>query len=295
MVKKIPFNKFQANYFNVIKWSNSKHKVFKECKRKFLYKYGESLVSNFEKEEVRQLKKLKSLSNWLGENIHKFIDIYINNESLEEVLSKFSNAFSVTFRNPEDKIFEFYYGIPVSKSQVNELRHTSVLAIKNFVYYYNLNLRQVKNNIIFRDSQSVQSFIFEGITILYRPDLVIKNGQIITIFDWKTLHTPTDQNQVDLYMLVFHSMGFENVELKIVNLYPTIKEEIYQFDNQRILKYREFVKNSFEEIKNFWNGLQVFTEQEFDNLFEEIYSNFPMTDDFKLCQKCEFRKLCKRL
>ncbi|MFN3994967.1 MAG: PD-(D/E)XK nuclease family protein [bacterium] len=229
----------------------------------------------------------------MGEKIHNFIDIYINTESLSNVLAMLKNVFQVTFRNRSSEIFEFFYEVSVSANEEKEFYERSERALKNFDYYYKQNLKKLKNNIISRDSQGIQSFILDGITVLYKPDLVVKVDDNISIFDWKTFDATSDLNQVDLYILAFHSKGFSNIEFKIVNL-SNVNEEVFYTDSERLLKYKEFIKSSFEEIKNFWDELQIFTQKEFDNLFEQIYNNFPKTNDYNLCKRCEFKKLCQR-
>lgn len=292
MIKKISLQKFDINRKNSLKWSNYKHRVFNECKRKFLYKYAESLINPNEKKEVEELKNLKTIKNWLGETIHRYIDIFINTESLQDTLLKFSNEFSNTIKNSRKTIFEFYYSIPISNSQIKEIYNISTVVLKNFIFYYNQNIKLKKDKIIARDSDGIQSLFLDNITVLYKPDLVVKEYDSITIFDWKTLDGEIDSKQVNLYILAYKTLGFEKIKFVATNLYPSIKQTEFYLEYDKIQDYREFVKNSFYEIKNFWDELEIFTKQEFENLFEEIYKKFPKTTNISLCNKCEFRKLC---
>lgn len=293
-IKTIPRNKFENNYNNIIKWSNFKHKIYNECKRKFLYKYVGSLIDPSEKDEIEKLKKLKTLNNWLGETIHKFIDISINLDSIDLTIEKFNREFENTFKHPQDKILEYFYSIPLSNSILREIHEIANISLNNFWYYYQKNIRKNKENIIFRDSMNIQSFSFQDITILYKPDLVLKkefldNYQIV-IYDWKTKETEFELNQFKLYHLVYSQQGI--VITNIVTLYNTLKQEEIKFDDQSIYDYIQHLKNSYQEIKTFIEQMRKFTQNQYDNLYQQIYQEFPKTQNTKICQKCEFKKIC---
>lgn len=294
-ITKIPQNKFELNYNNVIKWSNFKHRIYNDCKRKFLYKYVGSLVDPYDKEKAEKLKKLKTLKNWQGEIVHRYIDISINLDSIELSLEKFKNEFYSTLANPSEKITEYYYGIQITNSQIEEIYNTSVISLKNFWFYYQNNIRKLREKIIFRDSYDIQTFRIREIDILYKPDLVVKDEDELTIFDWKTQELEADLNQFKLYSLAYLTQ-FESqkikVKSKIVTLYPTLKEDEIIFSKQDIDEYIDFIYDSYLDIKTFMDQMRIFTQNEFENLFIEIKKRFEKTQNRNICSRCEFRELC---
>ncbi|MCX7758686.1 MAG: PD-(D/E)XK nuclease family protein [bacterium] len=294
-ITKIPQNKFELNYNNVIKWSNFKHRIYNDCKRKFLYRYVGSLVDPSDKEKAEKLKKLKTLKNWQGEIVHRYIDISINIDSIELSLEKFKNEFYSILANPNEKITEYYYGIQITNSQIEEIYNSSVISLKNFWFYYQNNIRKLKEKIIFRDSYNIQTFRIKEVDVLYKPDLVVKDGNELTIFDWKTQELEADLNQFKLYSLAYLAQ-FESqkikIKSKIIMLYPTLKEDEIIFSKQDIDEYIDFIYHSYLDIKSFMDQMRIFTQNEFENLFVEIKNRFEKTQNRNICSKCEFRELC---
>lgn len=288
-ITKIPQSKFEINYKNIVKWSNYKDRIFNECKRKFLYKYVGVFLSPKTKEKVDFLKKLKTIKNWQGEVIHKYIDMSINIGSIEKALQNFENEFDSIMSNPADKIAEFYYGYQITNSQIKEIFDISIFALKNFWFFFINNIK--KENIIFMDSKGIQEFFLDEITILYKPDLVCKNENKIEVFDWKTYDVELEINQFKLYYFVFCSQGFET-QCRVVSLYPSIKEERLSFDQNSIDEYKDFIRKSYDNIKKFMDDCRIFVHQDHENLFEEILEKFKQTDNKNICVKCEFRELC---
>lgn len=294
-ITRIPQNRFEINYTNAIKWSNNKHRIYNDCKRKFLYRYLGSLIGPSEKEKVERLKGLKNLKKWQGEIIHRYIHISINIDSIDLALEKFKNEFHSTLNNSNENITECYYGIPLTNSQVEQIYNTSVISLKNFWFYYQQNIRKLKENIIFRDSYGIQTLRIREIDILYKPDLVVKKDDEIIIFDWKTQEIELDLNQFKLYSLAYLTMYHPKkviIKSKIVTLYPTLKEDEITFSRQVIDEYIDFIYTSYLSIKNFLDQMRIFTQRDFENLFDEIKQRFEKTQNTSICSKCEFKELC---
>ncbi|MEN3014528.1 MAG: PD-(D/E)XK nuclease family protein [bacterium] len=289
-IKKIPPDKFEKNYQKAIQWSNSKHKIYNECKRKFLYKYLLILTPPHQKQKVDELKKLTTLSNWQGELIHRYINILSVIKSIDKTIEMFTREYQNVLKNPSQKILEAYYVIPYTKYQIQQIYNTCILSLKNFWFYYQQNISN--QSIICQDLHGTKTFNFEGITIMYRPDIVTQTQQEIKIYEFKTYKNTVDLNQILLYYLVFSSSYDKSVRSFVVNLYPTIEQSEIVIANHQIEQYTQLIKESYNQIKTFLDELRIFTQQENENLFELILEKFEKTRDKNLCTKCEFRELC---
>jgi|GEM_PF-1817902 len=156
---------------NSLKWSLYKHKIFKECNRKFMFRYLDFLILKEQKLLVNLLKKVKKLRHFQGDLVHLFIRIiinnYINNISLDfnELKDKFKTQFwnninnsknfnletlsnsnlnlknisdSILYRN--NYIWEFIYDYSISNKELEDIYEQSLTALINFWNYFNSNI-----------------------------------------------------------------------------------------------------------------------------------------------------------
>jgi len=290
--------KFDKNYKRALEWSNFKHKIYNECKRKFLYSYFNVLVKPSLIDTVQKLKKLKTLNEWKGYTLHKYIDISVSDDSFESALLKFEREYLSNIKEAKnDQILEYYYNYPVTNYQLEEINRVVKIAIRNFWFYYTKEIRNKGYIRIPKPEFSIDLQNNERITILFVPDYVLQdNQQNITIFEWKTSENSSEQNylnQLKLYYLVYSSIyKCNSVFVNLVSLYPSLNEKRFSFSTDEINDYISFIKFSYTEIKDFLDSCRMFYLEAFEDLFSAISDKFPKTTDTSLCKFCKFRGLC---
>jgi len=294
---RISEKKFNENKRKALQWSNFKHKTYNECKRKFLYSYFNSLVKPSLLSTVEKLKKLQNINEWKGGALHKYINIAINNNSINEATTKFEREFFSNIKRSKSKeIFEFYYNYPLTNQQIEEVYRTVKVGLSNFWFYYQKNIKSKNYNGVPKPTFTLdisEKDFSEKITILFSPDLVLQEQDSVVIFEWKTTDNVFDENQFKLYYLVYSTVySSHSILIKLVSLYPSLTEQDLIFSTNEIDEYIDFIKRSYFEIKDFLDSCSVFYEQDLEDLFSAVLEKFPKTTNISLCKFCKFRELC---
>ncbi len=281
--------KIDVGFENALKWSLYKHKVFKNCNRKFLFKYLDFLVSKEDKFLVGFLKKIKMLKHFQGDLIHLFIKIiinsFINNNSIdfkdidfEDIKNKFklqfwnninnskqidNNIFDPNFidSNKNNYIWEFFYDYSITNKELENLYNISLTALVNFYQYFRDNVFKILKDfdIIWLDSSGT-----------------IKTNNIIN-------------NPNKKYTIIEYSLEVNNKNIKIL-LNPDFvianeKEKQVIIYDWKTHKKEELDLNQFKlytlYYKNIYNGFNIKNTVVylFPELEEEII-NIDNTQDF---------------
>ena len=107
----------------------------------------------------------------------------------------------------------------------------------------------------------------------------------IKIFDWKTGSGETDELQFLIYALyALEELDFELDKISVteLNLFENYTKA-HTFNLEQIEFARKYINDSMESMKSYLSDPHENTA---------LMSNFPRTEDRKICELCNFQKIC---
>jgi len=291
---------------NEFSWSQSRRRMFNECRRKYFYNYygfwgGWSYTADRRTREIYILKKLQTLPMFLGDSVHRTIENYLNELRkrravlLSTLVKQFRGFMSYGFEesrggkyrvNPKKYcgLLEHEYDTPVSEGDLDDLILQGELCLKNF---YNSKVLNEINTMDINDwlpIEQFQDFSFEGTTIYVKIDFALVHEGKTIIYDWKTGKTAeTDGTQLAAYALyATKKWGAE--------LPNTTREYNCRFDQLNESKVGE---KEIEEVKDEIRK----SIAEMKELLFNPGSNAAREEDFERCKGpqcdyCNFKRVC---
>ena len=243
---------------------------------------------------------------WAGEKIHQCIERTIKNLQrgiplldIDQIVSITLNRMRADFKSSKMKnylrtpkscaLFEHEYDLVIPDELWRETAHNVERCLRNFY-----------NSEIFRELKEVSSghwleteqfshFILEGVKIWVVMDCCFKSDSGITIIDWKTGKSTTEDNSIQLscYALyVWDKWGIDPTKIKIVeyNLSTDTPKDFF------------ITRRNIEDIKGYIRG----SVADMRFLLIDMKANIPKdescfkrVDDKRISNQCNFRKICK--
>lgn len=167
--------------------------------------YYFSYIKRFESDEVgkiaNELYKLSSVQMYKGEIVHKAIENYIQNTLCG---AKFNLAHAIKVATTRiDKIstekntIEQTNGAFISEEFLNKVKNEITKCLRAFESLWP-TISAYQNISI----EKYDSFNYRDVNIIVKPDYIIRDGQKIKIFDWKTGSKKND----DFYQSMVYCM-----------------------------------------------------------------------------------------
>jgi len=291
-------------------WSLSRHRIFKNCLRKYYFQYykshnGWEWDAPEENKKVYRLKKLQSVDAILGNTIHHLLHKIIHDgyplkrKNIDmKIRKELNNAFRQSKNKPAWKVNpskhimlkEIYYEDDLSESKVEFINFK-----KDKILNYLMNSNIVES---IKDSYSVKSFdtgTFENFefnkTKVYAiPDLIYKKdkNESPNIIDWKTgKEKNSNIEQLKLYAYYYYKKNDYQGEINtsFVYLYEQHKKD-YEFSYDIIDEVESKINKSIKEMKQYlekpkWN--KPLPQSEFIKRTNDV-----------VCSYCKYRELCDR-
>lgn len=303
-----------ADFKNKFSWSYSRDNLFKECKREYYYNYYGSW-SGWEKnkadEITRTLYVLKNLQNrwqWKGSAVHDEIERILKElvstgkvtpveKSKERVTEIMRNDFrssrqglywdkNGSLRN-EPALFEHEYR-PEIPDQIWKRNYDEViLCLENF--YKSDIIEEIsglpKEVVCSIESMTGAYFSFNTALYYVKLDLAYSIEDTIKIYDWKTGSGDADKLQFLIYALyAIEELDFDLDKISVteLNLFEDYTK-IHTFSDEEVDYGKNYINDSIENMKSFLSDPE-------EN--EAEMGNFPRTEDRKICELCNFQKIC---
>jgi CRISPR/Cas system-associated exonuclease Cas4 (RecB family) len=303
-----------AVFKNEFSWSYSRDNLFKECKREYYYNYYGSW-GGWERDKAdevtRTLYVLKNLQNrwqWKGSAVHDEIERILKElvstgrlipfeKSRARVTEIMRNDFrssrernywnkSGSLRN-EPGLFEHEYH-PELPDHIWKKNYDEVIVCLENFYKSGVTdeIADLPKEVIC-SIESMTGAYFSFNTSLYyvKLDLAYSIGDRIKIFDWKTGSGEADELQFLIYALyALEELDFELDKITVteLNLFEDYTK-IHSFNVEQVEYAKKYINNSMENMKSYLSDPQ-------EN--EAVMSNFPRTEDRKICELCNFQKIC---
>ncbi|AQM58803.1 PD-(D/E)XK nuclease family protein [Clostridium baratii] len=300
-------------------WSISRVKTIKSCLREYYYTYygshrGWDPEASYEQKYSWRLKKLTNIWLAFGDVIHKaiknIIDFKKNNidkeidvDALKEfvrtnlniIVKQSSRKDSILRWNEYPKgnmLLEYYYDGKLEREDILEIKERIEQCVENIFEsktFFDINKGEYLD-ILEVDEGNFDYFFHEGVKVFALIDLLyLDNNRNIVIVDWKTgKQNEEDREQLLVYLLYVmekYNVPVEKVKGRVEYLLQGEHVE-YNFTNEDV----EHIKNRISLEINVINALLV---DENNNIPKDKDTFIMCDEDFK-CNKCKYRRLCKK-
>ncbi|MGG7209333.1 PD-(D/E)XK nuclease family protein [Clostridium baratii] len=300
-------------------WSISRVKTIKSCLREYYYTYygshrGWDPEASYEQKYSWRLKKLTNIWLAFGDVIHKaiknIIDFKKNNidkeidvDALKEfvrtnlniIVKQSSRKDSILRWNEYPKgnmLLEYYYDGKLEREEILEIKERIEQCVENIFEsktFFDINKGEYLD-ILEVDEGNFDYFFHEGVKVFALIDLLyLDNDRNIVIVDWKTgKQNEEDREQLLVYLLYVmekYNVPVEKVKGRVEYLLQGEHVE-YSFTNDDV----EHIKNRISLEINVINALLV---DENNNIPKDKDTFIMCDEDFK-CNKCKYRRLCKK-
>ena len=300
---------------NVFSWSKSRDEEFRDCQRKYFYdKYaswgGWDRRSPLETRLAYVLKNLKNRWAWKGETVHHVIENVLKSVrhqtplSYESALAQLTNTMRQDYRGSKAKkyledpkkhigLFEHEYKKSVTDPVWKKIHEESASCLGNFFhssFYKELLEDDTKKWLLIED---LEDFDFEGNKVFVKLDFARQKDGLIEIYDWKT-GKPASSDEASLQMGVYaiYAMQKWKVPLDSVRAYLfNLTEESPQKREQVITK--ELIEKTQAAVLESIAGMKLLLSDPLKNI-PKPEENFAFTQNTRLCDNCNFRKICKK-
>jgi CRISPR/Cas system-associated exonuclease Cas4 (RecB family) len=277
----------QSWFFKYNAWSFTKHRLWRQCRRAYYYRYiGTALQSSkeFNIAHLKSLKDLDSKSVLQGKLIHEVLEAQMDQfrdtgqVSEEAARSRYVRLVEDYRQGPRKRILEHYNGKPVNERFFDRIRETGLDQLSLFfgVIWPRLTefeyLRHEKFDR-FRASERAEAIV--------KVDYVSKTGDgKIVISDWKTgVDNPKYESdlQIGAYVLwatECYNREPQDVRSELVYL-TTGSIRPHEFSAMQLAEIREMINSDFE-VMNRTYDMDYFTP----------------SPDVDGCLSCYFATIC---
>lgn len=293
-----------------LSWSLSRGRMFEECPRRFYYHYYFAQVgfSPDAPEEARlalEMKRIKGLDMWIGEVVHETIQwaleqvqggtILSEQDAKAEARRRLSDGWQGSVRqlwrmNPDEtypNLFEHYYGTPVGAAVTDRLKSKAFTSVTNFMG--SEVFKQISDAPTDRwlPIERYASFRMDGLLMYVKFDFALKDGEQLTVYDWKTGNPTQDEiRQLTCYSMYTSTkwdIPIANVKTCAVHLQPELDVMERLVDEADLEELRSYVKQGFNAmVKCLRNPARNLAAME----------DFPMTGNLLRCVRCNFKGIC---
>ncbi|MBN1221346.1 MAG: PD-(D/E)XK nuclease family protein [Anaerolineae bacterium] len=302
-----------GNLKNEFSWSYSRAATYQKCPRAYYYHYyaaWEGWQTNAPAPVKRAylLKNLTSLPRWVGDLVHETIkyalirlkdgqpvaDNHLVKHMHTRAQADFADSRSGRYRQKPNQLTGFqehYYQLNLSPAAWQTAWTDAEHYLRTFInstLYADL-CRQPVDTLL--EIEALQFFTVARTKMWVQMDLAQHQGNTFYIYDWKTgpIEESDLRQQLGIYGLYARHAWPEtitNASLRGI-VYALAEDRVYEFEltDTTLHETRLMVETSLNNLRDLLLDPQA-------NLAE--LRRFPMIDDLRVCQTCQFRELCGR-
>jgi len=296
---------------NEFSWSKSRDERFQTCLRQYYFNYygywnGWLDDAPPGTRQIYILKNLKTRQMWAGEKVHQCIERTITNLQrgipildIDQIVSITLNRMRADFKSSKMKhylgrpkscaLFEHEYDLGIPDELWRETARNVELCLRNFY-----------NSEIFRELQEIppgrwleteqfSHFILEGVKIWAVMDCCFRSDSGITIIDWKTGTSTTEDNSIQLscYALyVLERWGIDTPQIKIIeyNLSTDTPKDFF-VTRRNIADIKGYIRGSIADMRSLLIDVKANIPKD-ESFFKPV-------DDRGISDRCNFRRICR--
>ncbi|MGO4886209.1 PD-(D/E)XK nuclease family protein [Anaerobacillus sp. MEB173] len=304
---------FEIRQYPEFSWSNSRHRTFMECKKKYYYHYylshnGWLFQAAEENKLAYRLKNIKNLPIALGEVIHDIIHsqlkAYLAGETLaseqeliQQVKDRLNLAFIHSKKHVDDwmmkpkkfqMLHEIYYYNKLEQSDVENIKQKIDVCIKNLLSSKSYNTIITDENIHVIEAEELKTVYFDGVKVYVVLDFLYRERESDKwiIVDWKTgKQNKTDRDQLALYVLYLidkYKITLDNIIIRNEYLQSGETKD-YTLCEDDLIEARNLISDSTEAMRRFLAQPSI-NKPLAEDEYEETFSY--------RCNSCNFKQLC---
>jgi hypothetical protein len=291
-------------------WSISRHSLFARCLRQYyLYYYGSRRVREAGSELVSAiwwLKQVTPLRQWVGTTVHSAAqwavrahrdgEVVGEGQLVERAVRAFREGVQASERGTRHGnrwvvLYEHVYpdepftiDRDAAEGLVADLTRT-LLESETLVA-----IRRLPPEALREVDEPFQHFFFDDIKTFAIPDVLLEADDRMTIIDWKTGDV-TDEMipwQAGVYRVyTHHTYGYpeEAIDVLIAELADAGQSAPPVGGLPTLAETEAFIRASMKAMIDKMENVDYHTVS---------ISDFPMTDNIELCQRCAFKRACWR-
>ena len=297
---------------NDFSWSKSREGTFSECKRRYWFQYygswgGWEAQADPRTREIYILKQLVSRHVWVGQVVHEAIERTLRNHQaspkplavdVEEIVgitlnrmrSDFKDSRSGLYRaRPKSRgLIEHEYRLPVTDEDWKKAADIAERCLRNFYgsRLYAAILESPRGDWL--EIEEYSSFDLDGVKVHVVLDFSYRQGDEITIVDWKTGGSDEAVNRFQLACYTIYAgrrWGAPPGKVRAVeynlNRNQAVEHRLTEDDLDRTLSV---VRGSIADMKRM-------LRDEARNVAVE--DDFPRVNDLRTCGRCNFARVCR--
>jgi len=300
-----------AELKNEFSWSSSRDAAFRECPRRYFFRYygswgGWSVGAEPRTRKLYVLKQLRTRQMWAGAAVHERIKEGLRDirrgaepmpaeDAVEAALSAMRTEYLASRRrdywlDPKScGLFEHEYGLAVPAAAWKETAEHVARCLRAF-YASDLYARiRAMPPDAWLDVEEFSSFELDGMKVHVVLDFSCREGESVEIWDWKTGRAGGARNDrqlacYGLYAVERWGVAPERVRAAELNL-ASGKVRERRFGDADLDSVRDHIRASACQMRS------LLDDPEPNSTREE---RFPFAESDRACRYCNFRSACPR-
>jgi len=298
---------------NEFSWSHSRHETFQACLKRYYFAYyaswgGWDESAPARTRELYRLKRLSTRQQWAGHHAHQAIEFLLKNarrdpageiaasaepRQIDLMRREFRDSRAGAYRADPVHVpglFEHEYQLEISAEEWKATVDRVARAIRQFLAADLWREIQGLPDDAFLAVERRAHFLLDGLKIFAVPDLVVRRGGQVIIYDWKTggADLAEHRTQLGVYaLLALDRWTAAPGEIEAIAYHPVLDQRAtfaYSADDLETL--REFVRDSADEM--------LFPLENPETNDAGDGANFDCAADEAPCKTCPFLRACPR-
>ena len=298
---------------NEFSWSHSRHESFQACLKRYYFAYYASWGGWDENaparaRELYRLKRLSTRQQWAGHHAHQAIEFLLKNarrdptgeiaasaepRQIEQMRREFRDSRAGAYRADPVHVpglFEHEYQLDVSAEEWKATVDRVARAIRQFLASELWREIQGLPDDAFLAVERRAHFLLDGLKIFAVPDLVVRRGGQVVIYDWKTGGSALAEHRTQLgvyALLALDRWTAAPGEIEAIAYHPVLDQrETFAFSAGDLETLREFIRDSADEM------LFPLANPETNDAGDG--TDFDCAADEAPCKTCPFLRACPR-
>ena len=298
---------------NEFSWSHSRHETFQACLKRYYFAYyaswgGWEESAPARARELYRLKRLTTRQQWAGHHAHQAIEFLLKNarrdpsgeiaasaepRQIDLMRREFRDSRAGAYRADPVHVpglFEHEYQLDVSAEEWKATVDRVARAIRQFLASELWREIQGLPDDAFLAVERRAHFLLDGLKIFAVPDLVVRRGGQVVIYDWKTGGSALAEHRTQLgvyALLALDRWTAAPGEIEAIAYHPVLDQrETFAFSAGDLETLREFIRDSADEM------LFPLANPETNDAGDG--TDFDCAADEAPCKTCPFLRACPR-
>ena len=298
---------------NEFSWSHSRHECFQACLKRYYFAYyaswgGWNADAPARTRELYLLKRLHTRQQWAGHHAHLAIETLLKQgrrdpagdfaaalepRQLDLMRREFRESRAGLHRaDPVHAVglFEHEYGLDVPAEEWKATVDRVALAIRHFLASDLWRDIRALPEDAFLSVERRAHFLLDGLKVHAVPDLVVRRGGQVLIYDWKTgsADLASHRTQLGVYaLLALDRWTADPAGIEAIAYNPVLdRRETFSYSADELATLREFVRDSADEM--------LFPLEDPAANRAGDGADFDCTPDGEPCKACPFLRACPR-